>query len=76
MHAAIGLVSLGSTENVDIATGIVALGATQPIISQNDPFISVQFVWLSLLVLALMSGLVTVFCRHQRSTLANLKGSF
>jgi len=29
------------------------LCTTQPIISQNDPFISVQFVWLPLLVLGL-----------------------
>ena len=41
--------------NVKLCSFVVQCGlcTTQPIISQNDPFISVQFVWLPLLVLGL-----------------------
>ena len=50
VHASAGSRSLPRAATLVVQCGLCT---TQPIISQNDPFISVQFVWLPLLVLGL-----------------------
>ena len=56
LEETISVVAYAEFENViEVDRDVVQCGlcTTQPIISQNYPFISVQFVWLPLLVLGL-----------------------